>query len=81
MYLYIILCYCLQLMMARRDREMNRENWERVDKDIKTFSKRQNNLLTWTILFTKEARSLSQRSLINLCPCTHQACRIELRKG
>ena len=81
MYLYIILCYCLQLMMARRYRKMNRENWERVDKNIKTFSKRQNNLLSWTILFTKEARALSQRSLIDLRSCTHQACRIELRKG
>ena len=81
MYLYIILCYCLQLMMARRYRKMYWKDWERIDKDIEVVPKRQNNLFSWTILLTKEARTLSQRSLINLRSCTHQACRIKLRKG
>ena len=68
MYLYIILCYCLQLMIARRYREMNRENWERVDKDIKTFSKRQNNLLYWAILFTRKQGRLANVALSIFAP-------------
>ena len=48
------------------------KDWEGIDKDIEIIPKRQNNLFFWTILLTKEARTLSQRSLINLRPCTYQ---------
>ena len=55
-------------MIARRYREMNRENWERVDKDIKTFSKRQNNLLYWAILSQRKQGRLANVALSIFAP-------------
>ena len=68
MYLYVILRYCLLLMITRRYRKMYWKDWERIDKDIEVVPKRQNNLFVWTILLTKEAGRLASVALSIFAP-------------
>ena len=79
MHLAIVLIDGLILMLAGRNGEMHRKNWERIHQQMEVFIYLLRHLLLWTVAVAEEARALAQGLPVYLGSRAHDAGRIPLQ--
>ena len=79
MHLAIVLIDGLILMLAGRNGEMHRKDWERIHQQMEVFIYLLRHLLLWSVAVAEEARAFAQGLPVYLGSRTHDAGRIPLQ--
>ena len=79
MHLAIVLIDGLILMLAGRNGEMHRKDWERIHQQMEVFVYLLRHLLLWSVAVAEEARALAQGLPVYLGSRAHDAGRVPLQ--
>ena len=79
MHLAVVLIDGLILMLAGRNGEMHRKDWERIHQQMEVFVYLLRHLLLWTVAVAEEARALAQGLPVYLGSRAHDAGRVPLQ--